>query len=501
MADIRIDHIGELTDGQSITFKAPCDCTEIECLKVYYPNGSGERVSRRFEMRDAHCNCLTGLGNLFKKDSYVHAILDTKNGFAYLQNSNNNSYIAEKLDWLTPTKVASGTDITIGDASGIALAGMKLFGKTTQGENPSPSNPQELESKGVLNADTGQKEIETVVRGGNLFDKNNVVYGAYMSTGVFTTTVTDCCGNHIDTTKNKTITVSGVTKADIGIYFAEFDNAGNFISRTNTLKNGTFTVNGNCVKVWVACYVDDIDTFMVNYGTSALPYEPYNGCSMISKVGKDGLCGIPVIDSSLANHVDENGQMWCCDEIDFERGKKIQRVKERTFSSSDGWDVMTLDDNVSVFYTPVGDMLNASKLLCDKYTSPYHSSSERVGDKRVTANMGTGLYVWVRDDSYNGDLAAFKADLSENPITVQYILATPIETDLTPDEITQYRNLHTNKSNTIIQNDCDAEMEVEYYTESHDGAFGRVMRELTILREQVALLTSTLADVTTAMIE
>ena len=96
MAKIRIDLNGALTDGQNVTFKAPCDCTEIDGFKVYYIS-NGERVSKNFTIKDSHGTDLKGIGNLFKQGAYVHAILDTVNGAAYLQNADTNSYLEERF--------------------------------------------------------------------------------------------------------------------------------------------------------------------------------------------------------------------------------------------------------------------------------------------------------------------------------------------------------------------------------------------------------------------
>ena len=96
MADIRIDFQGQLTDGQVVTFKAPCNCSTVDKLKVYYRQGE-ELASKVFTMKDTLGNTLTGIGNLFATGSYVQAILDTTNNYAYLQNACNNGFIASQL--------------------------------------------------------------------------------------------------------------------------------------------------------------------------------------------------------------------------------------------------------------------------------------------------------------------------------------------------------------------------------------------------------------------
>ena len=92
MAYIKIDLNGILMDGHNVTFKAPCDCTAIDGLRVCYIENSTLK-EKIFTMKDAHGNTLTGLGNLFEEGAYVHAILDTENMFAYLQNADTNGYL------------------------------------------------------------------------------------------------------------------------------------------------------------------------------------------------------------------------------------------------------------------------------------------------------------------------------------------------------------------------------------------------------------------------
>lgn len=88
MALIKIEMSMPPVDGMDIKFKAPCDCTQITGLLVEYPEGSKE-----FTFRDTHGNDLTGLGNLFFAGTYVKVLVDTQNGYAYLQNADNNTYI------------------------------------------------------------------------------------------------------------------------------------------------------------------------------------------------------------------------------------------------------------------------------------------------------------------------------------------------------------------------------------------------------------------------
>ena len=96
MANIRIDIDGILMDGHEVTFKAPCDCTEVQGLKVYYLK-DGTQHNATFTMKDSHGNTLTGLGNLFETGAYVRVTLDLANKFAYLLNADTNKYLEDKF--------------------------------------------------------------------------------------------------------------------------------------------------------------------------------------------------------------------------------------------------------------------------------------------------------------------------------------------------------------------------------------------------------------------
>lgn len=106
MANIKITIDGALMDGHKVTFKAPCDCTEIEKLDVRYVQ-NGSQVSKIFTMKDANGNALDTLSNLFTAGAYVRVILDSANGFAYLQNPDTNGYLENKFKKIDGSKLLS----------------------------------------------------------------------------------------------------------------------------------------------------------------------------------------------------------------------------------------------------------------------------------------------------------------------------------------------------------------------------------------------------------
>lgn len=84
MANIKVTSQCTVYDGMPLTFQAPCDCTEVEGLTVYGPDGT---TSQTFTFRDAQVNDLTGVEGLFSSGAYVRVLLDTTNSYAYIQNA------------------------------------------------------------------------------------------------------------------------------------------------------------------------------------------------------------------------------------------------------------------------------------------------------------------------------------------------------------------------------------------------------------------------------
>ena len=60
MANIKIELSHPIIDGMPLSFKAPCNCTEVTGIKVSYPDGD-DTAFIVFSFADAHGNDLTGL--------------------------------------------------------------------------------------------------------------------------------------------------------------------------------------------------------------------------------------------------------------------------------------------------------------------------------------------------------------------------------------------------------------------------------------------------------
>lgn len=184
-------------------------------------------------------------------------------------------------------------------------------------------------------------------------------------------------------------------------------------------------------------------------------FEPYvQSASTIST--PNGLPGIPVqSDTTGITYTDTDGQAWIADEIDFARGKYIQRVWQAEFDGSEDEAWYDSNDKKYVYIDCLPFKMFARKGFCSRYIVNNDMRGIRIG------NNNTMLVVFD-DFSDENALSNFKADLAVNPLKVMTYLNTPIETDLSEAQIQAYKSLTTFKPTSVISNDENAQMEVEY---------------------------------------
>ena len=204
-------------------------------------------------------------------------------------------------------------------------------------------------------------------------------------------------------------------------------------------------------------------------------YEPYNKSTTTIPLS-NGLPGIPV--TSGGNYTDENGQQYICDEIDFARGKYVQRVWRGVFDGSEAW--LAYERIITSVYTRKGFTapLPSAPAESSTWNGRYVLANQGIVDSpRSDSTVGTdGMWLGVSsnktidipyssfyDDSLDDKgLANWKAHLASNPLVVMTYLDAPIETDLTESQLQAYKSLTTFKPTSIISNDAGAQMNVEY---------------------------------------
>lgn len=176
----------------------------------------------------------------------------------------------------------------------------------------------------------------------------------------------------------------------------------------------------------------------------------------------NGLPGLPV--DSGGNYTDSNGQQWVCDEMDFKRGKYVQRIKKVVFNGNEEWNLESISQKgfANFYVRNLSGIRANSNVLSNQFRNQTTLISETT--EEGIANLTT---LYVRIDKTKADNAnKFKEILKTNNLEICYQLATPIETDIPEETMTAYRKLYTNYPSTVVQNDSGAGMEVEYVADT-----------------------------------
>lgn len=182
----------------------------------------------------------------------------------------------------------------------------------------------------------------------------------------------------------------------------------------------------------------------------------------------NGLPAIKVTDRSLATYTDADGVMWVADEIDFASGKYVKRIGTKVFDGSEKWYETSHSNAFTSVLNNINNVtLNYAIIKCfnTHYIGETYRNLVEQNDKTVEVFAGSnGASMRVKDSSISStdEMKAFVKNLYDNgtPMKCMYAYKTPIETDLTAEEIEAYRALHSNYPTTTILNDENAHMEV-----------------------------------------
>ena len=154
----------------------------------------------------------------------------------------------------------------------------------------------------------------------------------------------------------------------------------------------------------------------------------------------NALCGIPV--ASSGNYTDENGQQWVCDEVDLARGVRVQRIRKIKVTSSLNW--QTAGREVDRYFAWFNGTYT-SNVLCTHFSTAL--GSETVGGAIANQNNLVGFAFAEKGTTTLDD---FKQFLDENDVFIWAALATPVETDISADEVAAYKALTTYAPTTVI---------------------------------------------------
>lgn len=405
-----------------------------------------------------------------------------------------------------------GATIIINDAAeGRPFRGLRVFGKSTQDGTPTPEAPIPIVSAGE------DGSIEVKVTGKNLLTGRLYYIDYSMGAGFIKNenevslpyapkSETSGIGYVIPCAPEKHYAFSVTNPNENAVVaISEYktledaknkENAIGFVvpSSASPYKS-VYTSKGNGVLVcWIAGKWTDGKTtihecteselLQLEIGSEATTYEPPRIPQSLTLATPNGLPGIPV--TKDGNYTDSDGQQWVCDEIDLGRGKYMQRTDEKDVSEA-----------IPLLWSGAGKWGNNDGYKTLAFYA-YINGSNSNKNWDAVKNYGICNYAITTSNVFNnsvigfslGDYIAFRVPRSllpdwdennpsnepwvnwlkarkeaGNPVIVRYALKTPIERDLTPEEIAAYKALRTYGPTTVITNDAGTGMEVAYVVE------------------------------------
>lgn len=343
----------------------------------------------------------------------------------------------------------TGNPVSVSDAFSAPLCGLTVYGKSTQDGTPTPDAPVPIVSAG----DGGNVTLK--VTGKNLLyipDSVRTVRGVTI------------------TSKNGRISISGTATENGYVYLPVkqisihglallssnvSDPVAKLVSESWEVLFAQGKANATQRAITRVCFIvkeganydSDGINVQLELGTTATAYSPYRE-QILTLPTPNGLPGIPV--TSGGNYTDPQGQQWMCDEVDLERGVKVQRVSAVDLSTC---------DITSTTEFAVTKRLSIRLLI--------H------GRDYKTEALCNKLQFIV---SFNKDIPHFYVDKTnvqafipigaknpeEGEYIVLYALATPIEIPLTPAEIAAYKALTAYAPNTVVQASDGAGVKLDY---------------------------------------
>lgn len=285
----------------------------------------------------------------------------------------------------------TGNPIAVDDAFTAPMCGLTVYGRSTQDGTPTPDAPVPIVSAG----ENGSVAVK--VTGANMLEGTkpgvkSTVYGityttyenGFLITGTATNDFTILL--HDDAAHPLTrgiyyLTASGLSPSVtlnfyfVGKYSSDVQNQKVTLTRDVEfslrlqIKKGT-TLN---------------TTVQVSLTRNAITaYSPYRE-QLLTLPTPGGLPGIPV--ASGGSYTDSTGQQWMCDEVDLERGVRVQRVDKAAFDST-----KPLAEQNAILATPIETPLTPDEIAAYKALTTYGP------DTVVQAGDGAGVkLVYQRD--------------------------------------------------------------------------------------------------------
>lgn len=284
-----------------------------------------------------------------------------------------------------------GNPIAIDDAFAAPLRGLTVYGKSTQDGTPTPDAPVPIVSAG----DGGSVAVK--VTGANMLEgtkpgvkstANGITYTTYENGVLITGTATKTfnIALHEDTIHRLThgiyyLTTRGLSPSVmlnffyIGKFSSDVQNQKVMLTRDANFSLQLQILEGASLNATVQVSLTR---------DKSTAYSPYRE-QLLTLPTPNGLPGIPV--TSGGNYTDPQGQQWVCDEVDFGKGVKVQRVDKGAFDST-----KALAEQNAILATPIETPLTPAEIAAYKALTTY------APDTVVQASDGAGVKLGYQRD-------------------------------------------------------------------------------------------------------
>lgn len=277
----------------------------------------------------------------------------------------------------------TGNPLSVDDAFPVSLCGLTVYGRSTQDGTPTPDAPVPIVSAG----DSGSVAVK--VTGKNLFYEqefqkyfiNSATNTVGLATGNVSCVLQVVTGAKYYVTRNKIGTKFRVAVVD------KLPTLGNPVTPSSGINaDSKRQVEISATSKYMVIQCEDEAGFselMVSLDSSTA-YSPYRE-QLLTLPTPTGLPGIPV--TSGGNYTDSTGQQWVCDEVDLERGVKVQRIDKGAFDAT-----KTLAEQNAILATPIETPLTSAEIAAYKALTAYGP------DTVVQAGDGAGVKLEYQRD-------------------------------------------------------------------------------------------------------
>ena len=348
----------------------------------------------------------------------------------------------------------TGNPIAVDDAFPVSLCGLTVYGRSTQAGAPTPDAPVPIVSAGdggsVAVKVTGANVLEGTAPGGQV-SQFGVTYTVNENGVLVTGTATSNSSFYLHRDKTSRLTHGTYYLTTKGLSASAVLNFFYVGKITSDVQNQQVMLTKDVEYSLVLQLQEGVTantTVQVSLTRNKITaYSPYRE-QLLTLPTPNGLPGIPV--TSGGNYTDSTGQHWVCDEVDLERGMKVQRVNAVDLSTCNitGTTKLAVTKRLSILL-PIRGRDYKTEALCNKLQFIVSFTQDSPHFYVDTANAQVFIPIGAKNPE-EGEYILF------------YALATPIENPLTPAEIAAYKALTSYAPDTVVRAGDGAGIKLDY---------------------------------------